>query len=77
MLAIYIYRRTIVCNGLTVTLPAEELAELGVARQLKSKALVRLQQVGLIRVENSVGRTAQVTLTWSRSGSATNGKARG
>ena len=52
VLAIYIYRRTIVCHGLTVTLPSEELAELKVTRRLKSKALARLQQVGLIRVEN-------------------------
>ena len=76
VLAIYIYRRTIVCNNLTVTLPSEELAELGVYRQLKSKALAQLQRVGLIRAKSLVGQTAQVTLTWSRSGPATNGKAK-
>ena len=63
--AIYIYRRTHVCRSPTVTLPAAELAELGITRRRKNEALVRLQTVGLIRIESMpTGRSAKVTLTW-------------
>ena len=47
-----IYRRTYVCRDRTVTLPAAELAELGITRRRKNEALARLQAAGLIRVEN-------------------------
>jgi hypothetical protein len=71
VVAIYIYRRTCVCHSLTVTLPSEELAELGVTRRRKSQVLAQLQQVRLIRVEILTGQTARVTLTWPLSASAT------
>ena len=64
MVAQCIYRRTIVCDCLTVTLPSGELARLGVNRQYKQKALIQLQRAGLIKVENVEGRTALVTLLW-------------
>jgi hypothetical protein len=62
--AIYIYRRTQVCRSLTVTLPATELAEIGIVRQRKHVALAKLQDAKLIRIERTAGRTAKVTLTW-------------
>jgi hypothetical protein len=65
IVAIYIYRRTHVCRSQTVTLPAVELAELGIARRRKNEALARLQAAELIRVEGvSKGRSAKVTLLW-------------
>jgi hypothetical protein len=64
IVALCIYRRTHVCGSLTVTLPQSELAELGITRSCKRKALIRLQRVGLIEVENVRGRTARITLLW-------------
>ena len=74
VVAIYIYRRTCVCNSLTVTLPSDELAELKITRRRKSEVLAQLRQVGLLRVENPAGRTARVTLTWPRSASVATAK---
>jgi hypothetical protein len=60
-----IYRRTHVCRSQTVTLPAAELAELGITRRQKNKALAQLHTAGLIRVESTpLGRSAKVTLAW-------------
>jgi hypothetical protein len=60
-----IYRRTHVCSNRTVTLPGAELAELGIDRPKKSRALAQLQRAGLIRIEQPVtGRTHRVTLLW-------------
>ena len=49
--ATYIYRRTHVCNSLTVTLPGGELAE------LKAAGLIRIGRM-------SSGQTVRVTLLW-------------
>ena len=64
VVALYIYRRVMVCNSRTVTLPSGELAELGLTRQDKQRALVRLQKAGLVELVKVKGRTTQVTLTW-------------
>ena len=65
ILAMLIYRRTHVCRSQTVTLPAGELAELGIIRQRKTEALTKLEAAGLIRVERmGRGQSAKVTLTW-------------
>jgi hypothetical protein len=65
VVAIYIYRRVIVCKHRTVTLPGAELAELGVDRERKSRALTQLARAGIIRIEdNPSGHTAKVTLLW-------------
>jgi hypothetical protein len=67
VVALCIYRRTHVCGSQTVTLPAEELAELGVTRRTKNRALDELQQVGLIKTEKvAAGQSTKVTLTWPR-----------
>jgi hypothetical protein len=63
-----IYRRTHVCHSQTVTLPASELAELGIIRQRKNEALAMLETAGLIRIEKRpAGRSAKVTLIWKPS----------
>jgi proline racemase len=63
-----IYRRTHVCRSQTVTLPAGELAELGIIRQRKNEALAMLETAGLVRIEKRpAGRSAKVTLTWKPS----------
>ena len=68
VVAMYIYRRTHVCRSQTVTLPAGELAELGIDRRDKNKALVKLEAAGLIRIERmAIGQSAKVTLTWQPS----------
>src|SRR5262245_60145274 len=65
IVALYVYRRTHVCRSQTVTLPAGELAELGIDRRDKNKALVKLEAAGLIRLERvAAGRSTKVTLTW-------------
>lgn len=65
VVALLIYRRTCVCRSPTVTLPRVELAELGIDRSMKRKALMRLAAAGLIRVEWAPpGRSAAVTLLW-------------
>ncbi len=64
VVALYIYRRVMICNNRTVTLPSGELAELGLARRDKQRALARLQQAGLVKLVRAKGRTTQVTLIW-------------
>jgi hypothetical protein len=65
VVAMLIYRRIHVCRSHTVTLPAGELAELGVARNRKAEALATLEVAKLIRIEKTgPGRTVKVTLTW-------------
>src|SRR5262245_209602 len=65
VVALYIYRRVIICKNQTVTLPSGELAELGLARRDKHRALARLQQAGLVDLVRAKGRTTQITLIWS------------
>ena len=68
IVAEYVYRRTKVCNSLTVTLPGSELAELGIDRRRKREALAKLEDAGLVRLEQAgIGRSARVTLTWQPS----------
>jgi hypothetical protein len=65
IVALLIYRRTCVCHSQTVTLPGAELAELGIDRKLKRKALVQLVAAGIIQVERTTdGHSATVTLIW-------------
>jgi hypothetical protein len=65
LVALCIYRRTCVSRSQTVTLPTADIAELGIDRSLKNKALAKLEAAGLIRLEKVVvGQSAKVTLTW-------------
>ena len=66
VVALCIYRRVQVCDNRTVTLPSSELAELGIVRQYKQRALIKLQRAGLIKVEKGSGRTTRVTLIWQQ-----------
>ncbi len=69
VLAEYIYRRTHVCDSQTVTLPGAELAELGIDRPQKHKALAQLARAGFIRIEQTgTGRAVRVTLQWQSGG---------
>jgi len=68
VVAVHVYRRTYVCRSLTVTLPPEELKELGVSRRRKNEALAKLQAAGLIRIESAgAGQSAKVTMLWQPS----------
>jgi hypothetical protein len=68
IVAIYTYRRTHVCRSQTVTLPASELAELGISLRQKNKALGKLEAAGLVRLGKvAPGRATKVTLTWQPS----------
>jgi hypothetical protein len=63
VIAMLIYRRTIACHSRTVTLPGAQLAELGIDRPKKSRALALLARAGFIRIEpTGPGQTAKVTL---------------
>jgi hypothetical protein len=64
VVALYIYRRVQICDNRTVTLPSGELAELGIVRQNKQRALIKLQRARLITVGNGSGRTSRVSLIW-------------
>jgi hypothetical protein len=66
VMAALIYRRTVVCGSRTVTLPGAELAELGIDRPQKSRALTLLARAGFIQIEQSKpGKTRRVTLLWA------------
>jgi hypothetical protein len=65
IVAALVYRRTVVCNSRTVTLPKIDLAELGINRSMKQRALARLAAAGLVQIEPPTsGRTTRVTLLW-------------
>src|SRR4051812_25887842 len=65
VVALLIYRRTCVCGSRTVTLPGVELAELGIGRETKRRALAELVAADLIRIERMApGRAATMTLLW-------------
>jgi hypothetical protein len=65
IVAMFIYRRTVVCRSRTVTLPTTELAEVGLSRSQKNKALVQLEAAKLLRRKPArVGQSTRVTLLW-------------
>lgn len=68
LLAIYIYRRTVVCKRKTVDLRGDELAELGISRQTADWALRKLQTASVVQSHNEGrGRRVRVTLhRWRR-----------
>lgn len=68
VVAMLVYRRTIVCKARSVTLPGRELADLGIDRAQKLRALIKLEKAGLVRIERAhPGRSASVTLLWQAS----------
>jgi hypothetical protein len=69
IVAMLIYRRTYVCSRRTVTLPGAELAELGINREAKRRALTQLIRAGFIRAKrNEWGKSIPITLIWRESG---------
>jgi hypothetical protein len=61
-LALCVYRRCCVQNSNTVTVPTEELTELGIGRWAKYHLVPKLEQVGLLRVLESGRGTIKVQL---------------
>ncbi|GIQ75950.1 hypothetical protein BraRD5C2_43930 [Bradyrhizobium sp. RD5-C2] len=57
-----IHHRAAVTGRLTVTLPKNLLAELGISRDAKSRALHALEQASLITVERVRGHAARIKL---------------
>ena len=53
IVAMLIYRRMCVCNRRTVKLPGAELAELGINREVKRRALTQLIRAGFIRAKRN------------------------
>ena len=64
VVALLIYRRTVITKDRTVTLPGAELAELGVVRETKRRALAQLEAAGLVQIGRETGQTTKVTLLW-------------
>lgn len=57
-----LHHRAALTGNATVTLPKNLLAELGVSRDSKARALRLLEAASLVRVERHKGRTARITL---------------
>ena len=62
VVALLVYRRTRINGSKTVKLPTSDLAGTEIDRRRKREALIRLERAGLIRVRNSRGRSAAITL---------------
>jgi hypothetical protein len=56
------FRRDVSREGKAVSLPADFLAEFGIDKSAKQRALKRLEQAKLIDVERSAGHTAIIKL---------------
>jgi hypothetical protein len=61
-LALYLYRRCCVCRSDTVTVPTDELTELGLGRWGKYRLLLSLERAGILRFEQSGQQTIKVQL---------------
>jgi hypothetical protein len=48
--ALYLYRRCCICRSSTVTVPTNELEEIGISRVAKYRLLLALEQAGAIRI---------------------------
>jgi hypothetical protein len=62
VVALYLQRRRAVCRSRTFTVPNQELAELGVTRQAKYRALRHLEQAGEITITRNGKQAMQVIL---------------
>ncbi len=58
-----IHHRQALTKNPVVTLPQRLLAELGVGKDAKARALHALESVGLVRIMRSKGRQSKITLT--------------
>lgn len=59
-----VYRQCLLRRSKTVDLPNNSLAELGIGRKTKYRALTLLQEAGAATIETRNGRSVQVTLHW-------------
>ncbi|MCP1974303.1 hypothetical protein [Bradyrhizobium elkanii] len=58
-----IHHRVALTGNPSVTIPKHLLAELGVSRDAKARALRSLQEASLITVERANGRSARIKMT--------------
>jgi hypothetical protein len=63
-LAVYIYRRTIVCGGRTVKLRLADLEALSVKRHSRRRALRQLADWGYIRIHKEPGQGVIIIWLW-------------
>lgn len=57
-----VHHQTALTRRSMVTLPKTLLAQLGISRDAKARALKQLHDAGLVRVENCTGRAARIEL---------------
>ena len=63
--ALLLYRRWIVCGRRrTFDFPNAELNRLGISRAVKHRTLTRLEEAGLIAVEQLTGNAPRITRRW-------------
>jgi hypothetical protein len=62
LILMLIYRRCLMARSRTVDLPNGELAQLGISRYAKYRALAQLREAGLVILEGRNGRSIRVTL---------------
>jgi hypothetical protein len=69
IVAVYVYRRTVVTGSKAVTLVGSELADLSVRRDAASRALATLEAAGLVKLnKRGVGRRTEIELLWKGRG---------
>jgi hypothetical protein len=62
--ALLIYRQCLLRRSKTVDLSNNLLAELGIGRDTKYRALTLLQEAGAVTIKTRNGRSVRVTLHW-------------
>jgi len=66
VVAIYLWRLRMVTKSRTVTMSNDWLNEIGVTRKVKYRALIRLEEAKLIKIERRGRAAARVTLLFPR-----------
>jgi hypothetical protein len=69
LLALHVFRRSVVQRSKTIRLVSAELSEWRVDRKEQSRALAALEAAGLVVTVRAPGRKTVVTLCWPRGGS--------
>jgi hypothetical protein len=63
IVALYVYRRCCIGRSDTVTVPNDELEQLGISRFGKYRVLIMLEQAGILTVHERTGRVTKVRLS--------------
>lgn len=65
VVALLMYRRWVICGRhKTFEFPNADLTRLGISRAVKSKALTKFEEAGLITVKQQHGHAPKVTRRW-------------